>query len=316
MNRGFATVGVDMDSVDLHLAGYGFRAPPVDPRVWTIALPRLLEAFAAHGVRATFFVVGRDAVSHAAEIAALAAAGHEVASHSLSHPVGLSALDDASLRREVSESRSRLEQAAGRRVAGFRAPSFDVDERVIDLVAACGYLYDASGYPTPWLPLARLALLMRARDPRAVLRLHWWPDSWRRAPFRELTRAGTLARFPLSVTPRARVPVYHTLRLRQRGEAFERTLDGFVARREDVSYALHAVDALGLAEDAVDPRLARHPGLEMPLAAKLAVLDHTLAALARRFETVPFADRLGAAGNESAVPGVMPAQPIPTGGNA
>lgn len=316
MNRCLATIGVDVDSVDLHLEGYGFRGLVPDPSVWEAAMPRLLERLAAHGLRATFFVVGRDAAVHRTPIASLVAAGHEVASHSLTHPVGLAALDAATLEREIVESRARLEQATGRRIVGFRAPSFDVDERVTATLAASGYLYDASSYPTPLLPLARLALLARAHDPRAVLRLRWWPDAFARMPWVEATRGGTLARFPLSVTPVLRVPVYHTLRLRQTPEAFGRLLDGFLARDEDLSYGLHAVDLLGLTEDHVDPRLARHPGMELPLARKLELVDDTFAALAGRFQVVPFAERIAAAGNESTVPGVLPAQAYPTGGNA
>jgi peptidoglycan/xylan/chitin deacetylase (PgdA/CDA1 family) len=61
VSRPSATVSVDVDPVDLHLVGYGFPGLPPDPLVYTAALPRLLEAFARHGIRATLFMVGRDA---------------------------------------------------------------------------------------------------------------------------------------------------------------------------------------------------------------------------------------------------------------
>ena len=76
---------------------------------------------------------------------------------------------------------------------------------------------------------------------------------------------------------------------------FERTLDGFTRRSEDLSYPLHAVDALGMAEDHVDARLAPHPGLNRPLAAKLALLERTLRAIVARFDSRTFRDRLPAA---------------------
>ena len=55
---------------------------------------------------------------------------------------------------------------------------------------------------------------------------------------------------------------------------------------------MHAVDALGLSEDRVDPKLSRHPGMDRPLKEKLELLDRTLEAIAARFRPVPFRDRL------------------------
>src|SRR4029079_19633928 len=65
VTRPVALVSVDVDPVDLHLVGYGYRSLPPDPLVYTTALPRLLDCFGRCGVRATFFVVARDAPAHA-----------------------------------------------------------------------------------------------------------------------------------------------------------------------------------------------------------------------------------------------------------
>ena len=43
--------------------------------------PRLLELLAAHGARATFFVIGDAARRHPKQLAAIAAAGHELGNH-------------------------------------------------------------------------------------------------------------------------------------------------------------------------------------------------------------------------------------------
>ncbi len=52
------------------------------------------------------------------------------------------------------------------------------------------------------------------------------------------------------------------------------------------------MDALGLEEDRVDARLAKHPGMDRPLAQKLALLDATMAAIAARFDTRTYAELL------------------------
>ncbi len=49
--------------------------------------PRLLDLLAVHGARATFFVIGEMAARHPDLIRAIAAAGHEVAHHTHTHPL-------------------------------------------------------------------------------------------------------------------------------------------------------------------------------------------------------------------------------------
>ena len=49
--------------------------------------PQILALLAAHGARATFFVIGEKAAAHPKLIHAITAAGHEVAHHTHTHPV-------------------------------------------------------------------------------------------------------------------------------------------------------------------------------------------------------------------------------------
>ena len=46
-------------------------------------------------------------------------------------------------------------------------------------------------------------------------------------------------------------------------------------------YEFHAADLLDLASDGIDPRMDRHPGMRLSLAAKRAALRDVLAAIAR-----------------------------------
>jgi hypothetical protein len=69
---------------------------------------------------------------------------------------------------------------------------------------------------------------------------------------------------------------------------FEAQVDGFVRRGEPFFYPVHAVDALGLTEDGVDPRLGGHPGMDRALGEKLELLDEAVALIAARFECVPY----------------------------
>ena len=50
--------------------------------------PRILELLAEHQARATFFVIGENAAAHPELIRSITTAGHEVAHHTHTHPVG------------------------------------------------------------------------------------------------------------------------------------------------------------------------------------------------------------------------------------
>jgi peptidoglycan-N-acetylglucosamine deacetylase len=284
-----ATISVDLDPVDVHLAGYG-HAAPFDPRVYDVALPRLLERFDRHGIRGTFFLLGRDAERASAAIASIVAAGHEVASHSFDHPPHLARLGDAALRDQLARSRHALEAQLGGAVRGFRAPDWSVGSRVIAALAAAGYWYDASLMPSPVLAVGRGVLAVRARRIGDLLGIRP-PASLRRTPF-VWRCGGALVEFPVTVTPGLRLPVYHTLRYSMGERRFLAALDAVARRGESLSYPLHGIDALGLREDGVDRRLAAHPGMARGLEDKLVLLDATLAAIAARFVPLPFRARL------------------------
>jgi len=85
--------------------------------------PRLLELLAAHGARATFFVIGENAAIHPGLVRTIAAAGHEVAHHTHTHP--LAAFWCASPARVGRELDTALEalRRAGVRPTRFRPPA-------------------------------------------------------------------------------------------------------------------------------------------------------------------------------------------------
>jgi peptidoglycan/xylan/chitin deacetylase (PgdA/CDA1 family) len=74
------------------------------------------------------------------EVAKLSAHGHEIGSHSATHPI-LSSLDDYSLRWEMEESRARVFEWTGRKAAGFCYPNGDHDPRVVEAASNAGYEY-------------------------------------------------------------------------------------------------------------------------------------------------------------------------------
>lgn len=110
---------------------------------------RVLDLFAAAGVRGTFFILGCVAKRHPDLVRAIADGGHEIASHGFAHH-RIFELTPAWFLRDVRHTRRRLEDIAGRPVRGYRAPSFSISRATwwaYDALAEAGYRYSSSVYP-------------------------------------------------------------------------------------------------------------------------------------------------------------------------
>lgn len=111
---------------------------------------RLLDLLDGLGkLSATFFTLGWVAERLPHLVREIAARGHEVASHGLRHRL-CAGLTPAELREELSVSKQRLEELIGAAVQGFRAPSFSIDDALLEAVARAGYRYDSSYNSFGW----------------------------------------------------------------------------------------------------------------------------------------------------------------------
>src|SRR5262245_23119202 len=88
-----------------------------DPRF----TPLVLDALAELGATATFYCVGRRALRWPALVQRIAADGHAIGSHTMTHP-DLATLDPLAAIGEVRRGRRAVEQALGEPVRRFRAP--------------------------------------------------------------------------------------------------------------------------------------------------------------------------------------------------
>ena len=144
----------------------------------------LLERYDAHG---TFFVLGWIAERHPSLVKAIAAAGHEVASHGWDHRRITQQTPDQ-LRESVRRTKHVLEDAVGVPVVGFRAPSFSIvpgREWALGVLVEEGYVYDSSLFPI-------------------VRRGYGYPDG-ARDPHVLRTQAGPLVELPPATLRRAGV---------------------------------------------------------------------------------------------------------------
>jgi polysaccharide deacetylase family protein (PEP-CTERM system associated) len=134
--EGFARV-VDRDSWD------GFRT-----RVGG-STATLLDMLARRNIRATFFVLGWVARKHPEIVRAIAAAGHEIASHGMSHRL-IYTQTPAEFRRETRDAKALLEDLSQKPVMGYRAATYSITRRslwALDILCEEGFLYDSSIFP-------------------------------------------------------------------------------------------------------------------------------------------------------------------------
>ena len=83
--------------------------------------PRVLDILAAHGARATFFLIGERAVRTGALVRRIAAAGHDLGNHTWSHR-SLWLVGPRETARQVSQGHEAIGQAAGAPPRFFRPP--------------------------------------------------------------------------------------------------------------------------------------------------------------------------------------------------
>ena len=110
---------------------------------------RLLDLLGEAGARGTFFVLGLVVEAFPDLVRRIRDAGHELASHGYSHR-RVDRMQPEEFRADLRRSLSLIEDAAGERVLGYRAPDFSIGGRsfwALEILAEEGILYDSSIFP-------------------------------------------------------------------------------------------------------------------------------------------------------------------------
>ncbi|MEW2357486.1 polysaccharide deacetylase [Spirillospora sp. NPDC029432] len=138
-------------------------------------LPRLLRILARQAVRATFFVPGFTAHRHPDAVRAIADAGHEIAHHGYLHEP-LIGVDPAAEAEILDRGLDALQEVAGVRPAGYRAPMWELTYDSPRLLAERGFLYDTSlmDADVPY----ELATGLAAAPSIVEIPVHWGLDDW------------------------------------------------------------------------------------------------------------------------------------------
>jgi peptidoglycan/xylan/chitin deacetylase (PgdA/CDA1 family) len=108
---------------------------------------RILDLFARHGARATFFFTGEIAGYYPDLVRRVAEAGHEIGSHNFVHK-DYNEHNREEFRDNLWRSKRLLEDLAGQPVVGYRAPNSTLASHMIRDLIEAGFRYDSSVTPT------------------------------------------------------------------------------------------------------------------------------------------------------------------------
>ena len=138
-------------------------------------VPKFLEILKAENVPATFFVVGQWAEKYPESTRMLFDAGHEIQSHSYSHP-DMATLSREQIISQVQKSEQAITQITGVRPTLFRPPSGSYNDTLVETLEELGYYciqWDCDTIdwknPTPEEMINRVA---KKVQPGSILLLH------------------------------------------------------------------------------------------------------------------------------------------------
>ncbi|HSK47655.1 MAG TPA: polysaccharide deacetylase family protein [Coriobacteriia bacterium] len=144
-----------------------------DDGPWPLSTRRILDVLAEEEVRATFFMVGKQAARNPHIAKRVAREGHDIGSHSYGHKA-FASMSSKGIRKEIKYGRSAVEQATGHRTNWFRPPYGSMDPKawrqVRDLkVHAVLWDVDSRDWTKPSVKKMRRTVMREVRPGSVVL---------------------------------------------------------------------------------------------------------------------------------------------------
>lgn len=274
-------VSVDLDSVacyrDIH--GLDLQMASSPDSAYSIGVTRLLALFDEMQIPSTLFVIGRDTTDpeHRALLRAAAKDGHELASHSWNHDYALRTRPLDAIRDDLSRAHDALAEIQEKDPVGFRAPGYNIDDRLLQVCVEHGYTYDSSVFPCPTYYAAKGAVMaglkLAGRPSRSAMtraealiapitpyhpKLSSHGNSfWRRgdAPILEI---------PMAVVPGIRFPVIGTSLHVLQETGFNAVYPALRAAHRLLNLEFHAIDFMDADDAGVGPLVKHQPDLRIP----------------------------------------------------
>jgi peptidoglycan/xylan/chitin deacetylase (PgdA/CDA1 family) len=104
---------------------------------WT---PKVLQLLDKHNVKATFCLIGIEVRQYPDIVREIAAAGHQIANHTMHHPLSLPRLSARGIEAEIKDAHRHIQDITGTTPTLFRAPGGNWSRSVLKSVARLGML--------------------------------------------------------------------------------------------------------------------------------------------------------------------------------
>ena len=268
-----STIQVDLDGLWTNLQYYGYESDVSPDAVFETAIPRYIELFREFGIKATFFVIGKDVEDpkKKALLQRLHQEGHELANHTYTHPFGLRKLTKEQKLQEIEKGEKAIISITGKKPLGFKSPGYDVDPETQQILREKGYIYDSSVIPTFVYPIIMRinSVLTRSTKRTHGPKLHWflapnrpyYPSllsEWKKGKF--FSSKSSLLEIPCTTMPFFKIPIHATFALKFGMLYFLPTYFATRIIRLPINYELHAAD---LADVISDSRLGHLVGMSL-----------------------------------------------------
>ena len=145
-----------------------------------VAVPRILETYRRLGIKQSFFIPGWCIETYPDAIEAILAGGHEIGHHGYLHEDPIDAPDQ---RRWFEKALAAHHKYCGKTPAGYRAPVYNINQEVVDLLIEYGFRYDSSMMADD-IPYN----LETAHGKLWEMPVHWGADDW--PPFAHYAEIG------------------------------------------------------------------------------------------------------------------------------
>ena len=179
-------ISFDMDAYSLiHIARPGDsydRLYPISMGRYgpNVAVPRILETYRRFGIKQSFFIPGWCIETYPDAIEAILAGGHEIGHHGYLHEDPIDAPDQ---RRWFEKALAAHHKYCGGAPAGYRAPVYNINQEVVDLLIEHRFRYDSSMMADD-IPYS----LETAHGKLWEMPVHWGTDDW--PPFAHYAEIG------------------------------------------------------------------------------------------------------------------------------
>jgi peptidoglycan/xylan/chitin deacetylase (PgdA/CDA1 family) len=137
----------------------------------TVAVPRILDTYQRLGIKQSFFIPGWCLEQYPQTVEQILADGHEIGHHGYLHEDPIETRDQQRMWFERAlETHQRI---VGRKPQGYRAPVYNINQTVVDLLIEHGFAYDSSmmADDIPYVLQTRAGELNE-------MPVHWGTDDW------------------------------------------------------------------------------------------------------------------------------------------